>query len=183
MLFILILLFGSASYIVGLKEMLEGKYAPSVFSRVVWILLAIISTASVVVSQSTTASVLLAGIFLAGNSAICIASFWKGTKEFNGLEYVCLAILVVSGLVWIIFKAPLVSLVISLFAHFIGALPTYKRVLLKPNSESTGFWSLFFIASLLTILASWGQPVKLIIFPIYFSFFDGSMTFLSIKKS
>lgn len=181
--YILILLFGSASYFIGLKEMFAGKYAPSIFSRLVWLLLAITTSASVVVSKSTTASIVLTAIFLLGNAAICVASFWKGSKEFNRLEYICLAILMISGIVWLVFKAPLVSLVVSLLAHFVGALPTYKRVMLKPTSESTGFWSLFFIASALGVAASWGQPAKLMIFPIYFVLFDGSMTFLSMRKS
>ena len=177
-----ILLFGSGSYIVGLKEMLTGKYSPSVFSRVVWLLLAVISFAGVVVSHSTSASILLASVFLAGNTAICITSFWKGSREIGKLEYICLSILVISGVVWLVFKAPLVSLSISLFAHLVGAVPTYRRVWQKPTSESAGFWSLFFIASVLSIAASWGEPLKLIIFPIYFSLFDGSMTFLSLRK-
>ncbi len=180
-LYILIVLFGCASYLVGLKEMLNGKYAPSVFSRVVWLLLAVISFAGVVVSNSTKPSMLLAGIFLLGNATICLTSFWKGTRDIGKLEYICLAILVISGLVWITFKAPLVSVAISLFAHFVGAVPTYKRVWEKPSSESTGFWSLFFIASILSVMASGSQPAKLIIFPIYFMFFDGSMTLLSLR--
>lgn len=180
--FALILLLGSASYIVGLKEMLAGKYSPSVFSRIVWLLLAVISFAGVVVSHSTSASTLLASVFLIGNAAICITSFWKGSRKIGKLEYVCLGILVISGVVWIVYKAPLVSLSISLFAHLVGAIPTYKRVWQKPASESAGFWSLFFIASVLSVAASWGEPLKLIIFPIYFTVFDGSMTFLSLRK-
>lgn len=182
LLLVLILVFGFASYIVGLKEMLTGKYSPSVFSRVVWLLLAIISFAGVVVSHSTSASTLLAGVFLVGNTAICITSFSKGSREIGKLEYVCLGILVISGVVWLVYKAPLVSLSISLFAHLVGAVPTYKRVWRKPANESAGFWSLFFIASVLSVAASWGEPLKLIIFPIYFVLFDGSMTFLSLRK-
>lgn len=183
LLFILILLFGSASYLVGLRQMLRGKYAPSVFSRVVWLLLAIISSAGVWASQSTSASVLLAAVFLLGNAAICITSFWKGTKETGKLELVCLGLLIVSGVVWVLFNAPLVSLCVSLFAHLVGAAPTYKRVWKNPTNESAGFWSLFFVASVLSIVASWGEPLQLIIFPIYFALFDGSMTFLSLRGS
>ena len=180
-LYALILVFGTASYAVGLRQMIKGKYAPSVFSRVVWLLLAINSFAGVVISHSSSASVLLAGIFLVGNAAICIASFWKGTRHIGSLEYLCLVLLGLSAVVWIVFSAPLINLALSLVAHFIGALPTYKRVLQKPSSESVGFWSLFFIASVLSVIASWGDPLKLIIFPIYFAFFDGSMTFLSMR--
>lgn len=181
LLFVLILLFGTASYTVGVKQMLADKYAPSVFSRIVWLLLAIISFAGVVFSHSTKASILLAGIFLLGNAAICITSFWKGSRSFGKLEYICLAILATSALIWIVFDAPLVSLAVSLLAHFVGGIPTYKRVWKDPKSESTGFWSLFFVASVLSIVASWGDPLRFIIFPIYFTLFDGSMFALSAR--
>jgi hypothetical protein len=182
-LYILILLFGISSYAVGLKQMLDGVYSPSVFSRVVWLLIAINGFAAVAASHSSESSEILAAIFLIGNAAICITSFWKGTKKFGLLEIICLALLCASLAIWIIYRAPLVNLGIGLVAHLIGALPTYKRVLQKPQSESTGFWSLFFIASLLSIIAGWHEPIKLLIFPIYFTFFDGSMFALSMRSS
>lgn len=127
-LYLLILLLGIASYVSGLSQMLRGKYAPSVFSRLVWLLLACISFAGVIGSGGSGASILLAGILLAGNATICLVSFWKGSRDFGKLEIFCLVLLGVSALVWWLFNAPLVSLCISLLAHLVGALPTYKRV-------------------------------------------------------
>jgi hypothetical protein len=177
------LAFGCASYIVGSKDIITGKYKPSIFSRVVWLLLAGISFAGVVASHGGFASIMLSAIFLGGNAAICLLSFWKGTKGFGRLEYVCLAILVLSGVVWIVFKAPLISLAISLLAHFVGGAPTYRTVWRDPSSESAGFWSLFFIASALSLLAGLGQPWQSLIFPAYFTLFDGGMTFLSLRRT
>ncbi len=85
-------------------------------------------------------------------------------------------------LVWWLFNAPLVSLVISLLAHFIGALPTYKRVLLNPESESTLFWFFFFAANVVGIFASMGSSFSAIVFPVYFTLFDGSLFVLSMRK-
>ena len=180
---VLILLFGLASYFVGIREMLLNKYAPSIFSRVIWLLLAIISFAGVLGSHSSASSLLLSGIFLSGNAAICLVSFWKGSKSIGRLEYVCLAILIVSGVIWLVFDAPLVSLGVSLFAHFVGGVPTYRKVWKDPTSESAGFWSLFFIASLLSLISDWGEPLSLLLFPIYFVLFDGALTLLSLRKS
>lgn len=182
LLYALIILFGSASYIAGIWQILKDRYKPNVFSRVVWLLLAINTFEGVVISKSSKPSIILAFIFLIGNALICILSFWKGKIEFGRLEYVCLGLLIISALVWILFQVPLVNLGIGLVAHFIGALPTYNRVWKDGKSESASFWSLFFIASLLTIVASLGDPIKEIIFPIYFTLFDGSMTFLSLGK-
>lgn len=181
-LYILIILFGSASYIVGMWQVVRGSYRPNVFSRVVWLLLAVNSYAGVVLSKGSAASILLATVFLLGNLGICILSFWKGTYKMGTLEYICLALLVISGLVWMVYSAPLINLVIGLLAHLIGALPTYKKVWDDASSENTSFWSLFFIASLLSIFASAGDSIREIIFPIYFTLFDGSMTVLSMRK-
>lgn len=182
LLYSLIILFGSASYIVGIRQMLQGRYSPSTFSRVIWVLLSINGFAGVILSKGSTPSVLLSGIFLLGNIAICIVSFKKGTRIIGRLEYACLFLLLVSTAVWIFSDIPMLNLGISLFAHFIGAIPTYKKVWLEPKSESFGFWSLFFIASVLSLFASdfrsWGS----IVFPLYFALFDGSMSLLALRK-
>jgi hypothetical protein len=162
--------------------MINNKYVPSTFSRVIWLLLVVNSFAGVVLSHGSQSSVLLSAIFLIGSFAICIISFWKGTKAFGKLEYFCLGLLALSGVVWIFFNAPLINLIISLFAHFIGALPTYRKVWLNPESESFWFWSLFFFASLLSVFVAGAVSFKTIIFPIYFTLFDGSLFFLTLRK-
>ena len=112
-----------------------------------------------------------------------LIEFLEGTWTFGRLEYICLGLLVISGLVWILFHAPLVNLAIGLVAHFIGALPTYKRVWRNGSSESVAFWSLFCLASFLSIVDAKGASIKDLLFPIYFTLFDGSMTVLSLRKS
>ena len=181
-LLIVIAILAGASYLLGLVQMLRGSYKPSTFSRIVWLLLGVNGFAGVLLSSTSTAAVLLAGISLLGSAAMCVLSFWKGVRTIGKLEYVCIVLLIVSGLIWIFFEAPLVNLFISLFAHFIGAVPTYKKVWLEPKSESWGFWSLFFFASVLSIFASPGSSIKDVVFPIYFSLFDGSIFFLSLRR-
>jgi hypothetical protein len=176
-----IIVFGSASYLVGLQRMLANQYSPSTFSRVVWLLLAINSFAGVILSHGSGASVLLAVISLLGNIAICVLSFWKGSKEIGRLEYVCVALLAVSALVWIFFKAPLVNLLLSLCGHFVGACPTYRKVFYYPKSEDLTFWLLFFVASLLSIFACDFVSYSAIILPLYYALFDGSMVLLILR--
>ena len=181
--YVLIVGFGCASYAVGARAILTGSYAPQIFSRVVWLLLAIISFFGVVASGSSTPAVLLAGVFLVGNAVICVLSFWKGTGGVGALEYVCLGILAVSVVVWIVFDAPAVSVAVSLLAHFVGGAPTYRSVWRHPRSESAGFWSLFFVASALSLVTSRHQALDQLIFPAYFALFDGVMTALALRPS
>jgi len=182
LLFSLIGLFGLLSYVFGVRGMLQNKYAPSVFSRVVWVLLAINSFAGVVASQSSDASIFLAGILLAGSIAMCVISFWKGVGGVGVTEYVCLGLLGISAVIWILFSAPLVNLIISLVAHFIGGIPTYKKVWIDPTSESGAFWAMFLIAGILSILASQGSEFKDILLPVYFALFDGSIFLLTLRR-
>jgi hypothetical protein len=178
----LILLFGTASYAAAVWQMLRGKYQPNTFSRVIWLLLAINSTAGVILSQSSAASILLAWVFLVGNSAMCVISFWYGTRRFGYLEMVCITLLLVSTLLWMTASNPLLNLGIGLFAHFVGAAPTFKSVYQNSKSESFAFWSLFFLASVFSLAASIGSPINSVIFPLYFVVFDGTMMGLCLRK-
>ncbi len=173
--------FGGASYAVGLAAIIRGAYRPQVFSRIVWLLLAAISFAGVVAGASAAPTVLLSGIFLAGNAAICVAAFWRGSSGVGALEYVCLAILALSAAAWAVFDSPVLSVAISLLAHAVGGAPTYRAVWRDPRSESAGFWSLFLAASAASLAADAGQPLRLVIFPLYFVLFDGGMTLLSLR--
>jgi hypothetical protein len=182
-LFGLIVIIGISSYVIALRQIFKGRYAPNAFSRVVWFMLAIISFGSVVASDGTLASIVLAAVFLLGNAAMCAASLWRGSRAIGVLELICCFLLAASVLVWIIFNAPLISLCTTLFAHFVGAIPTYKRVLKDPRSEDIGFWSLFFTASAISLIASWGMPLASVVFPIYLTLFEGSMVFLSLRRT
>ncbi len=181
-LYILITVLGLTSYGVGVKQMINNTYAPSTFSRVIWLLLSVNSLVGVILSQSSESSILLAGIIVLGSLAICITSFWKGTRTYGKLEYFCLFLLILSAIVWIFYDAPLVNVGLSLFAHFVGGLPTYKRVLENPLNESKIFWLLFFLSSLLSVFASESFILKLMIVPIFFTIFDGSMFLLTLRN-
>ena len=178
---LIILLFGSASYLVAILQMIKGSYRPNVFSRVIWLLLAINSMAGVIYSQGSHASYLLAAVSLIGSLLICLGSFWRGSGAMRKLEYSCLGLFLLSVAIWVLYPIPVVNLCIGLGAHFIGAIPSFRQVYLNGKSESTAFWSLFFIASLTSVISSLGSPLSALIYPLYFTIFDGSMMVLSLR--
>jgi hypothetical protein len=180
-LYLVIAILGISSYVVGIRDILHGVYSPSVFSRLVWMLISINSFAGVIISKGSTSSIVLVSVFLIGNMSIGLLSVWKGTRSIGKLEYICMGLLFVSVFVWFFFYLPILNLLIGLIAHFIGGLPTYKKVWTNPSGESSGFWSLFFFASALSVVAAGGQPFSAIIFPLYFMLFDGSLWMLSLR--
>lgn len=178
-----IFIFGAASYFLGLRSVVNGTYRPNTFSRIIWMLLAINTTAAVIMSGATPASLALSIVFLVGNIAMCIASLWKGKSVIGPLEITCTLLLLVSLVLWFTTNIPILNLVLGLFAHFIGALPTFKQAWKDGESENTAFWLFFFLASVFSLVGSINAPVKTIIFPFYFVVFDGIMTLLSIRKT
>jgi hypothetical protein len=89
--FSLVLLFSTLSYIFGVKEILTKKYTPNLFSRIIWFLLSLNSLLAVIASsQSDTARLLAVTLFL-GSGSMLIASMKLGYKKFGKLELVCTA--------------------------------------------------------------------------------------------
>jgi hypothetical protein len=181
-LYILILLLGTTAYASAVLQMQKGQYSPSFFSRGVWFLLGINSFAGVLLGEGSKASVILAGTLFAGNAAVFAASYKKGSREFGVVEKISLVLLLVSALVWAIFEAPFLGLIISLVAHFIGGIPTMWRVAKRPHSEQAYHWYFFFVASVLSIMASDNKALTAILFPVYFALFDGLIILLANRR-
>lgn len=177
-----IILLGIATYGSAVWQMLKGQYSPSFFSRGVWFLLGINSFAGVLLGDGSKPAVALASTLFAGNAIVFGVSYKKGSRDFHAVEKLSLVILVISVFVWAIFDQPYLSLIMSLFAHFIGGVPTIWRVAKKPKSEQAYHWYFFFAACVITILASSDKLITAILFPVYFALFDGLIIFLANRK-
>jgi hypothetical protein len=170
------------SYIVGFVEIAQKKYKPSLFTRTVLLLLAINGFAALQVGGAAQSALALGWAYLIGNIIIWSGSVWRGDYSYSKIEIFSTILLIVSGLLWIIVDAPLINLIISIVANSAGLLPTYRRVLADPKSESSNFWLLFFFASLLSLLTIHDGRLISLLLPIYFCFTDGSLFLLSKRK-
>lgn len=181
-LYISILLLGIATYASAVIQMWHGTYSPSLFSRAIWLLLGINSFAGVALGGGSHSSKLLAATLLFGNAVVFLASIKKGSREFGITEQLSLILFVISCVLWVVIDAPLINLILSLVAHFIGGVPTVWRTIRKPSSEKALHWYFFFVASTLTIINSNPKTVKSILFPIYFACFDGLIIILVNRR-
>ncbi|MDO8265056.1 MAG: hypothetical protein Q7T34_01645, partial [Candidatus Parcubacteria bacterium] len=107
-----------------------------------------------VVLKNNVTVILLAGLGLLGSLVILLLSLKKSQKVFGRTELITSLFLVFSLAVWIFTKLPLLNLTIGLIAHFIGGIPTYKKVIKNPRDENTLFWFFFGIASILTFITT-----------------------------
>jgi hypothetical protein len=162
--------------------MLLNQYAPSFFSRGVWFLLSINSFAGVALSGGSQATKLLAEASFVGTGVVFAVSYKKGSRQFHVAEKISLAMLVVSGALWIGLDAPFFNLILGLVAHFIGGIPTVWRVIRRPHSEQALHWYFFFPASVLSVIASQPKTLHTILFPAYYVFYEGLIIFLANRR-
>lgn len=166
----------------GAKSIIQGKYYPSIYSRVIWLLLAINAFASIVALKNSPGVFLLAGLGLLGNLLIFVLSLKKSKKVFGVTELISSVLLLLSLGIWVFTNLPLLNLTISLIAYFIGAIPTYRKVLKNPNDEDLLFWLFFALASLLTLVGTDKAHISAYLYPLYFAVFDGGMALLCLRR-
>lgn len=178
-----ILLFAGASYLIGFHAIFKKGYRPKLFTRIVFLLLAINNLASVIKLGNQSSTVILAWVGFFGSLLIFIgAVIFRGERLWGRSEIISVILLVISLLFWILTDIPIINLSIGLIAHLIGSLPTLTRVIRKPESENIPFWLLFAIASVITLISTSGINIKDYVYAVYFCVFDGSLTFLSARK-
>ncbi|MDO8583065.1 MAG: hypothetical protein Q7R51_00870 [bacterium] len=178
----IIALFVILSYTIAARAILNNKYHPSVYSRFIWLLLAINNFTSVFVLKSDNTIILLAGLVFLGSLVILLLSLRKIKRKFDKTELISTALLILSLAVWIFTTLPLLNLIIGLVAHFIGGVPTYKKVLKNPKDEYVLFWLFFSIAALLTFLNTDKTRISDYLYPLYFVLFDGSVVLLCLRR-
>lgn len=179
-----LLIFGLAatSYLVGFYEVATHKYRPSLFTRSVLLLLAINSFAALLVGGAAVSAMALGSAYLVGNILIWIGSLWRGDYEFGKVEIFSLTLLFISGILWITTDAPAINLLLGIIANSAGLLPTIRRAWRDPKSESSGFWLLFFFASLLSLFTVKDSRFISLALPVYFCITDGGLFLLSKRK-
>jgi hypothetical protein len=180
--YLLILLLGIATYVSFVIQMLRGEYSPSFFSRGVWLLLGINSFAGVLLGGGSAPSVILAGTLFVGNATVFVVSCKKGSRDFGWIEKISLVLLIISTFMWAVLDAPFLGLIMGLVAHFIGGIPTIWRTIKKASSEQAYHWYFFFVASVLSIISSEDKAITAILFPVYFTLFDGLIILLVNRK-
>src|ERR1035437_8740730 len=109
---ILIIILVVLSYFMGAKSIYQNKYTPSIYSRIIWLLVACNSLLSVVALRNDFSVILLAALSLLGNILILILSLKKSKRTFGSTEILSSVLLIISLFLWIFTRLPLLNLTI-----------------------------------------------------------------------
>ena len=178
---ILILLFTVASYFFGAKAIVENRYRPNVFSRIIWLLVALNGLASVILLKNSSSIILFAVLGFLGSFLIFVLSL-REKASFGLIELISTVLLLLSLALWFFVRIPFLNLTIGLVITFIGGVPTYIKALKDPYDENIPFWLFFTLASLVTLYNSDRSTLSGYLFPLYFLITNAGMTLLCLRR-
>jgi len=182
MLTLLIGLLAGLSYSFGISSICRGKYQPSIYSRVVWLLIAVNCFIGVLALNNSPGTLILTGISVIGSLVMLISALKYSVHIFGVTEIICTILLVISILLWILLDSPLINVILGLTAHFIGGIPSIMRAIKKADSENILFWFFFAVASILALFQADKTHVDKFIFSLYHVIFDGGMTLIVARQ-
>jgi len=115
---------------------------------------------------------------------IAILSIWFGEgKKLNKLDKICILGVLISLIPWFVFKSAHVTLFINIFIDFLGFLPTFQKTYQNTESEDGTTWILFFVASILNIIALENYGFSIMLYPAYMIIMDIIMIYIIFMKS
>ena len=179
---LVIIVFSILSYGSGVGAVLKGKYKPSIYSRLVWFLLAINSFLGVVALHNKSGSIALSILQALGCLAMLLASFKYSVKTFGITERICTLFLLASGVIWLTAHSPITNVVLSLVAHFIGGVPTLQKAWKSPLSENFFFWFFFAIASWTAYITADKSHLGNFLYALYFAVWNSLLAVITVRQ-
>lgn len=141
-----------ASCVPYMLSMIRGTATPNRATWWIWTMVGFITLASYNAGGARE-TLWVPAVCALGNLANALLALRYGEGGLTRFDLLCLGSAGLSLVLWKIFDSPMVGLVASLGTHFIGLLPTLKKIATRPESESKLAWSLGVAANGLNILA------------------------------
>lgn len=162
------------------RAILRGEAKPHRTTRLVLLIITILSTASLLANHNTVA-VWLAGVSTLQAVVIFVLSIKRGMGGWAKLDIACLGIALIGILAWQMSKNPAVGLYFSILADFTGVVPSLIKTYRFPKTEIATFFALDICASFFTLLALRTYTPADIAYPIYILLINATMTLLIIS--
>ena len=152
-------IFGIVSVIIGLisfapylRDIFLKKTTPHIYSWLVWSILQTIGVIAMIVGHAGAGSFGLAAGGLVSIS-VFLLSFKYGTKNITWFDTVCLIGALVTTVIYLLQKDPLVAAILITIIDFIAFWPTYRKGYTEPHSETISTYLLSAISLSFALLA------------------------------
>lgn len=161
----LIIFFGDTTY---LLETIHGKVKPN---RVTWLIWGIAPMIAFIATISKGVGIISIVTFAFGFAPFLIffatflnkQAYWKTTT----FDYICGGFSILALVMWFITQEPNVAIAFSILADFLAFIPTYKKALFEPESESSKVYFYCALGSGIALLSLRSLIFAEYAFPLY----------------
>lgn len=169
------------SPLVYIHSILKGETKPHRTTRFVLLVIAIVSSWSLI-DSNWSAALWLALASTAQAIAVFVISIKHGYGGWAKLDIGCLVIAIIGIIFWQITGRPLLGLFASIVADYIGMVPAIVKTYKLPNTENWVFFMMDTCAGILSFLALSSITVYSASFPIYIVLINGAMVILILTR-
>jgi len=140
------------SYIPYIKDILKGKTRPHAFSWLIWFILTGIGF-FIQIEGGAGAGAWFNGVMFFICGFIMVYGFIKGRKEIVIADWVSLILAFIAMYFWLIVKDPMLSITLVIIADALGLIPTIRKSLIHPHSETVETYAINAVRVCFGILA------------------------------
>lgn len=170
------------SPLVYARAILKGEAKPHRTTRLVLLIITVITTTSLFVQHDRVA-IWLAGVSALQSVIIFILSLKRGMGGWSASDILCLVIAILGIILWKLTKNALIALYFAIAADFVGMVPTLFKTYKFPETEVWNFFLLDVFASGFSLMALRSWTVQEYSYPVYIMFINSVMVVLILRPS
>lgn len=158
-------------------DTLNRKVTPNKATWIIWTFLGVIIAASYYASGARD-TIWMPIASAIGIIIVALLSLKYGEEGWTPLDKTCLIGAGAGLALWWYTNEPTLAYGMTTIVDAIGALPTIKKAYDRPESERNFAWPLFFIASVLNLIAIRQWTFTIALYPVYVFVLNSSMSAL-----
>jgi len=162
------------------KAILKGEAKPHRTTRLVLLIITVLSTASLF-AQHDTVAIWLAGVSALQSVLIFTLSIKYGMGGWSRIDLLCLFIAAAGIVLWKTTNNPTLALYASITADFTGMIPALIKTYYHPETEVWSFFILDTFAGLFSLLAVKNKILQEVSYPLYIMLINLFMVLLIIR--
>ena len=138
------------AYLFYILAIVRGETKPSKATWIIWATLDTITLAGMYAKDAVNGQILGAVL---GVWIVVVMAFRYGTPGWTRLDKFCLGGAVVGIVLWWMFSSPILGIVTSLSAVFLGSIPTFLSAWKDPSREDRTAWTIFWLSCVAAVIA------------------------------
>ena len=162
------------------SSILHGPTRPNVVSWAGWALLSGIATA-IQFSEGASWSVVVPLLATVSTAIVAIFAIRLGYAKFTRSDIICIGLGIIAIGMWLIARAPLVSILLAILADTIVTIPTYLKTYRDPFSEPAWLWFIYIVGATLGVIASTSPDRYNLTYPIYLVLSSSAIWLLALR--